>query len=568
MAGAFSSAVGGSAVIASDAPTAGSLDLPRWTTPSFRRTPGAYPLGVEAVAFSQLGQVASGLPVLSRHPRYWSLYTYAVKRFWDTGRTPQNNVALGRFVRPHEVVFATAALLCDRHEELPSIIGRDTFVPWLNQHPDGDLPLDLNYLQQSLGGYGQVYRGAMGDLGLILLADNNPTVRLDAPFGDVGKALADAFEAAIAGTTWARQYRDQVEGTIPLGVVRELAQASCFCRLKDSATERDLLIKVLLGEVQPPSESHRARADTVRMFIDLAAATDGAALSEERFWKLTTFGADGDGGVWQPRANVQAIHRRWQVVCLRRLVNGVLNGMLVHLVRWGLEHGGTVRSLDLRDYGEAISRMTLPVAIGLGDACAGGIGLRKVAEGVHAAVWSQGWPPVAGAVSEPLGEPALRDLLDRGRHEAAPVIGLLLLLLARERLRHLAEHVELSTAELRMLAESGDDRVGISELFAWLDDKVACDQDVADAAFELIRLRIIRQHLRIARGKLPEDTFRFRQEGGGLIFFDQGDRNGLNPVSMRFEAIGSALAELGLLEATLDQATHAPTERGLQVLDG
>ena len=119
-----------------------------------------------------------------------------------------------------------------------------------------------------------------------------------------------------------------------------------------------------------------------------------------------------------------------------------------------------------------------------------------------------------------------------------------------------------------MLMERGDDRIGISELFSWLDEAVKRDQTVAEATFDLVRLRVVRQHLRIARGKLPEDTFRFRQEGGGLIFFDQGDSNGLNPVSMRFGAIGSALTGLGLLEDTLDRPTHAPTEHGLQVLDG
>lgn len=58
--------------------------VPRWTIPSFRRTPGRYPLGTEAVNQNLLAQeLASGLPVLSRHPRYWSFYTFVIKQFWD-----------------------------------------------------------------------------------------------------------------------------------------------------------------------------------------------------------------------------------------------------------------------------------------------------------------------------------------------------------------------------------------------------------------------------------------------------------------------------------------------------
>ena len=33
--------------------------------------------------------LASGLPAQSRHPRYWSFYTFVLKRFWDSGRQPQ-----------------------------------------------------------------------------------------------------------------------------------------------------------------------------------------------------------------------------------------------------------------------------------------------------------------------------------------------------------------------------------------------------------------------------------------------------------------------------------------------
>lgn len=87
--------------------------------------------------------------------------------------------------------------------------------------PEGrdDLELDLDYLDQRLGGYGQVYRGAMGDIGLIIRAENTPGARLDAPLGDLGASVADAFGRAISGTTYAREYADRTDGTIPLAVI-------------------------------------------------------------------------------------------------------------------------------------------------------------------------------------------------------------------------------------------------------------------------------------------------------------------------------------------------------------
>jgi hypothetical protein len=260
--------------------------LPRWTVPSFERTRGKYPLGTEAVALSQLAtRLASGLPVASRHPRYWSIYTYAIKQFWDSKRIPQNNAALGRFLKTREVVFACAALSCRHHPELSGIVGQDTLGPWVRAHASGsdELPLDLHYLKQAMGGYGQIYRGAMADLDLVVLAENNPKARLDAPFGNLGAAVADNFGQAIAGTTYARRYADQVTGSIPMGVVKELAEASCFCRLGEYRAERDLLTDVLLGRAQGHSVAHEQRAETVRLFLDLAQSTDAVLIDDARF---------------------------------------------------------------------------------------------------------------------------------------------------------------------------------------------------------------------------------------------------------------------------------------------
>lgn len=126
--------------------TSGNIALvPRWTIPSFVRTPGRYPLGLEAVALNQLATVlASGLPVLSRHPRYWSIYTYLIKQYWDRKRIPQTNVALGRFLKTHEIVFACAALLCARHKPLIGVAGSDTFRPWLSDNGHTDIPISIS----------------------------------------------------------------------------------------------------------------------------------------------------------------------------------------------------------------------------------------------------------------------------------------------------------------------------------------------------------------------------------------------------------------------------------------
>ncbi len=549
----------------SDTPIVATVPPPRWTVPSFTPTPGRYPLGIEAVNFNQLDDVASGLPVLSQHPRYWSIYAYIVKSFWDRRLAPQTNAALGRFLRPHEVVFASAALLCDRHAELPGILGRNTIAPYLRQGHD-DLRLDLDYLAQPLGGYGQVYRGAMADLGLILRAELTPGARLDAPLGELGASVADAFGRAIAGITYARQYAGQTEGTIPLGVVKELAQASCFCRLAEAGAERDLLTDVLLGRRQEPHQAHRNRAATVRLFLDLARATEGVSVDEERFRRLLYWGSDENAGTWRLSAAVEPAWRRWWLTRHRELVVGALNALFVHFVRWGLARGGALHPLSIAEYAVAVSALRPPADLDVGFAPLTGIRLGTVVAAFDASVRADGWPPTPGTNSP--REDRILDRTQRGVAADAPVHALLALLLTLRRLSVFMEATGSSPVVRAVLNDGGIDRVGTSVLVDWVEQRVRAGRSLADVLVDLLRTFVVRQHLRIARGKLPEDTFRFHEDGVGLRFVDQGDSQGINPISIRFNAVASALSELGLVAAPFSQPGHGPTQLGAEVLRG
>jgi hypothetical protein len=540
--------------------------MPRWTVPSFERTPGRYPLGTEAVALNQLAtQLASGLPVQSRQPRYWSIYTYIVQRFWESKRSPQNNAALGRFLKPRETIFACAALVCPRHGELPGIVGRDTFVPWLRNHPDDDLPLDLRYLQQPLGGYGQIYRGAMADLGLILLAENNPEARLDAPFGELGSAVAESFGAAIATTTYAKRYADRDAGTIPLGVVRELAEASCFCRLVEHEPERDLLADVLLGRKQPGS-SHRDRADTIRMFLDLAGRTHSTPLDESRYRRLLYFGGDGDGCHWQAPQAIEPMRRRWWLIQLREFVVGALNALFVDFARWGIEQGGLLRPVPVETYLARIEGLELPNLAGLPSGSMSAVHVAEVVVALDTVVTRGGWP-LASSASDAVNELEVASRSDRGLSDLAPATALLTLLLAQRRLAFINREQHLTPTEEAMLRDGGLARLSTYEVFDWLASRSDEDRTLAEVVVELLRIMVIRQHLRVAREKLPEDTFRFHEEQGGFRFVDHGDE-GVSSISIRFLAISTALYGLGLVSAPLTEAEHAPTPRGLEIANG
>jgi len=549
-------------MIVAGEPVAGTLARPQWTIPAFGRTRGRYPLGIEAVNLSELDDLASGLPVLSQHPRYWSMYTYIVKSYWDRRITPQTNAGLGHFLRPHEIAFAAAALRCQRHPELPGIIGRDTIAPYLAQGRS-TLRLDLDYLGQRLGGYAQVYRGAMADLGLILRADLTPGAMLDAPFGGVGASVADAFRDAIAATTYAKRYAGKTEGTIPLDVIDELAQVSCFCRLPQSPTERGLLVDVLLGRSQPPHQAHRNRAATVRMYLELAKQTQGHEINEEDFRVLIYWGAEDSGASWRPSPAVDSAWRRWWLIRHREVVVGALNALFVHFVRWGVNTGGMLSPLALIDYATELSKLRMPSEFGLGSGRLNSLALKTVLAAIDESVRRDGWP--VEPASDSMLEDEILDRADWGRAAGAPSAALLALLVALRRLPVFADKGEDSATERAMLDEGGIDRVSTNTLTQWTQQQ---DGSLADLLFNLLRIFVVRQHLRIARGKLNqgEDTFRFHDQGGSLLFVNQDDAEGINPISIRFNAVATALSELGLTAAPFGEPKHGLTSLGEEVL--
>lgn len=544
-----------------------TLPPPRWTVPSFTPTPGRFPLGMEAVNFNQLDELASGLPVASQHPRYWSIYTYIVKSYWDRQLKPQTNAALGPFLKSHEVIFASAALLCDRHSELPGILGRNTIAPYLRAGHD-DLELGLDYLAERLGGYAQVYRGAMIDLDLILRAELTPGVDLDAPMGELGASVAGAFGRAIAGTTYAQKYAGQTQGAIPLAVVRELAQVSCFCQLREGGAERDLLVDVLLGRPQAAHEKHRNRAQTIRLFLDLARKTEHLPVDEERFRRLLYWGIDSDGGVWRPAAVLQSTWRRWWLVRHRELVMGALHALFVHFVRWGLDSGGALRPQSIRDYATHVSALGVPPWLGIASVTLAEAGVHSAVTALDRIIREDGWP--LEPMPDSPQEDQILNLAQRGVAVDAPVHSLLALLLALRRLPIFLEATGSSLAEGAVLRDGGIDRSSTFLLVDWLEQYLADGSSLADALVGLLRMFVVRQHLRIARGKLREgkDTFRFHEDAGGLRFVDQGDRQGINPISIRFNAVASALSELGLVAGPFDQPGHGPTPLGGEILHG
>jgi hypothetical protein len=415
----------------------------------------------------------------------------------------------------------------------------------------------------------------MFKLGIILPADYNLPVKMDAPWGDLGAALADAFGRAVEGTEYIQKYmdRDDIEA-VPREVIQELAGVSCFCRLNEHTAERDLLTGILMGRAQPKGQLHeltqRNLASTVRMFLDLAQATNTHAVDEGRFRQLIYYGTDWDGRHWDPAPSVLHTSKLWRLVQLRDFVAGALNALYINLVRWGIDHGGTLTPASPADYYERLQNMPFPDGLNLGipKLPSGSLKLNDVVAVLDDAIQADGWPLIHQAVRSPHSEWVLLQRTEGGRAADAPVAVLLALLVAQRRYRFAAEQEELTLDEERLLKDGGLDRLSTAHVFDWLQRRIEQSTTVAQALVEMTREMVILQHLRIARRKLPQlDTFRFHDESGRLRFVDFGDR-GVAPVSIRFDAVDVALADLGLIAAPVTEPAHGLTARGEAELHG
>lgn len=401
-------------------------------------------------------------------------------------------------------------------------------------------------------------------------------MRMDAPFGELGAAVAHAFGAAIANTEYVRRFLDQDEGNVPLEVVRELGEVSCFCQLAHHVPERDLLTQVLLGQLQTPTPAHRQRADTVHMFLDLAAKTADARLSEERFRTLLYSGRDRAGGVWTPDSRVHSSWRRWWLIQLRQYAVGALNDLFIDFVHWGADHGGTLRPLQLDAYDERARTLPIPAQLGMSTRTLGETSLRELVDAVSSTDLADEWPS-AGALNHGLIREAAFDADSPGPSPTSGSVGALLtLVVVGQRLRAIRQHGYLrSTPEgallSQMIYDGAQDRWSTARISEWLERQIESHISAADVLAALVRQMVVLQHLRVARGKLaqarPEDTFRFHEDSGGLLFIDHHDTT-IRPISIRFDAISEALYGLGLTKARLTEEGHAPAERGWEIVSG
>lgn len=556
--------------------------IPRWTTELREHTSGIDHLGLGSVSNQQiLARLVPDLFVLTVHPGYHAFYSFVLDEYWRRD-LPRSRAAWLRFFRSKELIYSIACNLCDHPDyegDFGNIVGSRKTLALAEEPPRGGYATDTNYIKSPFGGYGLYYRSVMSSMGLVYLQQETK-YPVDVPT-ELGKELAEGFRTRIGHTRYWNRYFDK--DTVPATVVREYGEAACLCRLRDGNPDLVLTRDVLLHGGQPTGAA--ARRASLRMMLDVARATDGYSLDQVAFRQLVYYGEDEQGASWRPSADLQDppaqlsivdTWRRWRLYQAREFYAYALDGIWRWLVDWGLDQEGDARPIPIAEAIDALVEAVDPGAFAVETELPrlpidpktrltrATRDLRRLAgEPDIFPAEEPSWPDRAFSLDADLTEWALYDCTGRGNvsPEVMATACLGLLLLTGTRFDHLAHEMREDWAYARA---GGTQRLSLGRFILNLRRRMANDEAVRDLAEWILRDYVIAQHLRVANGKLPFNTYRFVQEGDALRFFDRTRPIDMN--SARFTALSFTVSDLGFVEP-LSFDEHALTTDGEAFLE-
>lgn len=504
--------------------SAPSEPLCEWVESGLREIAGQDPLGIQTITTDRiLPALLPGVLALSRRARYFSIYAFLLRRYeQNAGRA--TNQGLDDFIRHREFELGVAANLCT-HCGGDGAIGNRIIGPLVGQAP-ASYPRQRS-VKSTLGGYGLYYRSPMEELGIVVPAgrgyvEDEPTpVDLLAPPARA-QQLADAFESAIAGSRW---YRDWMHGVdpIPAEVLEELSQVACLCRLDEYPEERKAIRDVLLSSPAPErDEPTKQRRRAFALLLDLMRTTPDVANDDGSFRDAVINAFDHDRRGNGARASSIA---QWAAAAMRDSLQDALSVIWLDFCRTGLQ----VQPFD------GVTRAELRTLVR--EHLVAGAALQINGTQIVAAPDdpADAW---VDRITEACAGLSWQSLCDLAIDADSALCGLAVLLALTQRV---PDRDGASSSWLEVARVDGDHQPGLLQMASMLRRQQAQEGQTVGALMQwAIDTFVVRVHDTVAMGKLPESTFRFSWEEGRLRFVDNG--------VWRFEASGlrrQALAEIG-----------------------
>lgn len=518
---------------------------PVWGARAFAPKSGQDHLGLGSVSSDRiLPTLSPGINVLTVHPRYWSFYAWVLDEFWARD-LPRTSRAFIDFYRPREALFAMACHVCEEHGTLmANVVGSRRIGPLADE---ATFDPTFDYIKEPLGGYGLYYRSAMEQTGTVVVARPSNGFPFDAPTPS-GRALADAFRRAIAGTRLATTLSGELEKPVPREDLVDFARSACLCQLQVAA-DYDLPLLQDLFLHSGGVDEEASRSQTLRFVLDLSHCVQEWPIHQDTFRQLIYF-RSFDSPEYTPRPELVNVARRWRVYQGREYFAFVFNRLLRWVTRRGLdetESGLTPMAMEdlwglvAGAINESPSNPDMNLSLPLVSADTAAHDLLEGITGTFDVTGSADvvWPRDDTGDEHALYEACRYIDVDDG----ATLIALLaMLLLLRERFG-LPERAAAFTNEQVFLAEGGSLRNGMSRFMHLLNQQMLRNPTVAELLRWLIEDFVIVQHERVAAAKLPDDTYRLRRVGNSIRFFPQDVPTQFN--DSRFGALSTMVHDLG-----------------------
>jgi len=522
----------------------------QWSSASFEIKSGRDPLGLQTITTDRIMPLLTpGILALSRRARYLSFHLFLLDEY-ERRRQPATRSALSDFIRRFEYDLALAIQFCPRgcwERSGIGTVGQDA-VRGVRDLP-GPFPPDFS-VKSPLGGYGLYYRSPLIAMGLVHregtgLGEQAIPTPIDVIDRELGREIAHEFRTRVEASEYYETYMFS-PAPRPRRVLERYAETACLCRLDDSPTERALLRRAIL-EDRPsvPDNEAASRRRAFAFWLELvgrdARVTDEIEAFRRAVWDwFTTEAVHSDGDA---RSDSVAA---WAALIAREVIQEGWSSIWSGFCRNGVQTQGP--------YG--LDPLALPALI-------------------DRALKQSFALPTGVTVSIDPNE-NLQDCLTRlvssceaidpetlrlwcAEEDSLPA-GLLTMLVMRQRL---PDPARVPMGWHRIGREDGASQPGLLRLAGLLDALMGVSETVGMLARQLVERLVIEPHERIAYGKLPEFTFRFRWTDGRLRFYTETMTDHFGPSDIRHASLAWLAYDLGLYDEDDDTAWVTPEGKAL-----
>ena len=288
----------------------GSPHDPQWTEKEFSTGGSRDDLGLETLGESILSDLLPGINNQTRRARYYSFWAWVLRDFINDSDTKHTQPSLYEWLRRRESALILANLSHDCGGGASgSTIGSKVW----QGGKDESYPLGWKSLESvSGGGYQLYYRGALQETNIIVSDDESPHDNLTK---SVGLRLAEAYDHAVAGSRYVRDYLDAT--IVRKKDLEDFADVGCLCKASIDEQERKSLIDTLF-RFDTPDVIAAKRLASLSLFLDIIDQSDVQPLDEDSFRAALYFWSFGNHHAYRPKGNLLEAAQRWRVFQLRQ----------------------------------------------------------------------------------------------------------------------------------------------------------------------------------------------------------------------------------------------------------